>query len=72
MMDRYRRRPAGADLAPPRNDHAEPLGPTTITVYEGGADYQATGVLNASGAMIERYVGLEPIGFLWDREAVIG
>jgi hypothetical protein len=70
-MGQYRTRPAGEVLAPPRQE-LEPFGPDTITVYESGNDYRATGILNADGREIEVFVGLEPIGFLWDREGAIG
>jgi hypothetical protein len=63
-MQRYRsrltaERPASADwLGRP--------GRTDITVHDPGDVWQPTGLLDAEGEPVERFVGLEPIGFLHD------
>lgn len=41
-------------------------GRTDITVFDPGDVWQPTGLLDAEGEPVERYVGLEPIGFLHD------
>lgn len=37
-----------------------------LTVYDPGDVWRPTGLLDAKGEVIERYGGLEPIGFLHD------
>jgi hypothetical protein len=38
-----------------------------LTVFDPGAVWRPSGILDANGDMIERYVGLNRVGFLWDR-----
>lgn len=40
----------------------------SIDVHDPGPVWRPIGLLDAEGKPIERYCGLNPIGFLWDRE----
>jgi hypothetical protein len=38
-----------------------------VTVFDPGPVWRPSGILDASGDMIERYAGLNRVGFLWDQ-----
>ncbi|MFL5063498.1 MAG: hypothetical protein ACJ8ED_02485 [Xanthobacteraceae bacterium] len=69
-MRRYRSRPITERADQPdanTTDDRHPGRVHDLTVFDRGKVWQPLGILDANGEMIDRYVGLSPVGFLWDR-----
>lgn len=65
---RYRSRPHSARADENTNFDADrhPGRIHDLTVFDREPTWQPLGILDAKGEMIERYAGMEPVGFLWN------